>query len=115
MDFLKHGKSMALVRSSLYPAKQVFPLKARWCTKEIFALKLGLTFENLHTALKEAGASLEDIVKLGVYLMDMGNLPDYGAVQAEFFRGSMPAQTVAQINSLAFPGMMIEVEAVAVR
>jgi enamine deaminase RidA (YjgF/YER057c/UK114 family) len=46
--------------------------------------------------------------------MDMGNLPDYGAVQAEFFRGSMPAQTVAQINSLAFPGMMIEVEAVAV-
>lgn len=80
-----------------------------------FRAQARLTFENLHTALKEAGASLEDIVKLGVYLMDMANLPDYGAVQAEFFRGSMPAQTVVQINSLALPGMMIEVEAVAVR
>jgi enamine deaminase RidA (YjgF/YER057c/UK114 family) len=80
-----------------------------------FRAQARLTFENLHTALKEAGASLEDIVKLGVYLMDMGNLPDYGAVQAEFFRGPMPAQTVVQINSLALPGMMIEIEAVAVR
>jgi 2-iminobutanoate/2-iminopropanoate deaminase len=80
-----------------------------------FRAQARLTFENLHTVLKEAGASLEDIVKLGVFLVNMGNLPDYGAVQAEFFRGSMPAQTVVQINSLALPGMMIEVEAVAVQ
>jgi 2-iminobutanoate/2-iminopropanoate deaminase len=54
----------------------------------------GLTFENLHTVLKEASTSLEDIVKLVVYLMDMGNLPDYGAVQAEFFRGARPDRGV---------------------
>ena len=80
-----------------------------------FRAQVRLTVENLQVVLKEAGATLDDIVKLGVYLMDMGNLPDYGAVQAEFFRGPMPAQTVVQINSLALPGMMIEVEAVAVR
>jgi len=80
-----------------------------------FRVQVPLTFENLNTTLKEAGALLENIVKFGVYLTNMDNLPDYGAVQAEFFRGSMPAQTVAQINSLALPGMMIEVEAVAVR
>jgi len=33
-----------------------------------FRAQARLTFENLHTALKEAGASLEDIVKPGVYL-----------------------------------------------
>jgi enamine deaminase RidA (YjgF/YER057c/UK114 family) len=82
--------------------------------QENFRAQARLTFENLHSVLKEAGASLEDIVKLNVYLTDMGSLPDYGAVQAEFFRGPMPAQTVVQINSLALPGMMIEVEALAV-
>ena len=79
-----------------------------------FRAQTRLAFENLNTILKEAGASLDDIVKVGVYLIDMGNLPDYGAVQAEFFLGPMPAQTVVQVNSLALPGMMIEVEAVAV-
>ena len=77
-----------------------------------FRAQARLTFENLHIVLQKAGASLGDIVKLGVYLVDIVNLPDYGAVQAEFFRGPMPAQTVVQINSLALPGMMIEVEAV---
>jgi 2-iminobutanoate/2-iminopropanoate deaminase len=54
--------------------------------QEDFSAQARLTFENLHTTLKMAGASLEDIVKLGVYLVNMGNLPDCGAVQAEFFR-----------------------------
>jgi 2-iminobutanoate/2-iminopropanoate deaminase len=72
-----------------------------------FRAQVRLTFENLNTTLNEADASLEDIVKLNVYLMDMGNLPDNGAVQAEFFRGPMPAQTVVQVNALALPGMTI--------
>jgi enamine deaminase RidA (YjgF/YER057c/UK114 family) len=80
-----------------------------------FRAQVRLTVENLQVVLKEAGATLDDIVKLGVYLVDMNNLPDYGAVQAEFFKGPMPAQTVVQISSLALPGMMIEIEAIAVR
>ncbi|MFH0814392.1 MAG: RidA family protein [Pseudomonadota bacterium] len=79
-----------------------------------FQAQARLTFENLKTVLEQAGASLENIVKLGVYLVDMGNLLDYGAVQAEFFKGRMPAQTAVQVSSLALPGMMIEVEAIAV-
>lgn len=80
-----------------------------------FSAQARLTFENLQIVLKKAGASLDDIVKLGVYLVNMNNLPDYGAVQAEFFKGPMPAQTVVEVSSLALPGMMIEVEAIAVR
>jgi enamine deaminase RidA (YjgF/YER057c/UK114 family) len=41
-------------------------------------------------------------------------LPEYGAVQAEFFKGKMPSQTAVEVRSLALPGMMIEVEAIAV-
>jgi len=80
-----------------------------------FRAQVRRTFENLQLVLKEAGATLDDIVKLGVYLVNMNNLPDYGAVQAEFFKGPMPAQTVVEISSLALSGMMIEIEATAVR
>ncbi len=79
-----------------------------------FKAQVRLTFENLKTVLEQAGASLDDVVKLGAYFVDIEKLPDYGAVQAEFFKGKMPAQTAVGVSSLALPGMMIEVEAYAV-
>jgi 2-iminobutanoate/2-iminopropanoate deaminase len=79
-----------------------------------FEAQVRLTFENLQTVLKEAGATLENVVKLGTFFTDIKLLPVYGAVQAEFFKGPMPAQTAIEVSSLALPGMMIEVEAYAV-
>jgi len=79
-----------------------------------FKAQVRLTFENLKKVLEQAGASLKDVVKLGAYFVDIGRLPDYGAVQAEFFKGKMPAQTAVGVSALALPGMMIEVEAYAV-
>ena len=82
--------------------------------EENFEDQVQLTFKNLQTVLEQAGASLENVVKLGVFLVDIGKLPVYGAVQAEFFKGKMPAQTAVEVSSLALPGMMVEVEAIAV-
>lgn len=79
-----------------------------------FEAQVRLTFENLQTVLKASGATLENVVKLGAYFTDIKSLPTYGAVQAEFFNGPMPAQTAVEVSSLALPGMMIEVEAYAV-
>ena len=80
-----------------------------------FKAQARLTFENMHTVLEHSGASLEDVVKLGAYFVgiDMQKLMDYGAVQAEFFKGKMPAQTLVGVAQLALPDMMLEVEAFA--
>jgi 2-iminobutanoate/2-iminopropanoate deaminase len=72
------------------------------------------TFENLQTVLADAGASFEAVVKLTVYLTDIGTLGDYARIKAEFIPGEQPASTAVEISSLALPGMMIEVEAIAV-
>ncbi|MFQ5790842.1 MAG: RidA family protein [Acidobacteriota bacterium] len=80
-----------------------------------FKAQVRLAFQNLKTVLEQSGASLEDVVKLGVYLLGMEHLPEYGEVEAEFFRGKMPAQTAVGVSSLALPGMLVEVEAIAVR
>ena len=72
------------------------------------------TFENLRTVLDEAGASTQAIVKLNVYLTDIALLRDYGRIRAELLPGPAPAGTAVQVVALAIPGMMLEVEAVAV-
>jgi reactive intermediate/imine deaminase len=79
-----------------------------------FAAQTRQVFENLRKVLKEAGATFDDVVKLGVFLTDMTRLPQYGAIKAEFFTGQQPASTALGVTSLAMPGLMIEVEATAV-
>lgn len=71
-------------------------------------------FENVGAVLREAGASFEDVVKVTVFLPDITNLPIYRTVKAEFVTGKQPASTSIEVKGLAFPGLMIEVEAVAV-
>jgi enamine deaminase RidA (YjgF/YER057c/UK114 family) len=79
-----------------------------------FAAQTRLVFENLRTVLNQAGATLDDVVRLGVFLTDMARLPQYGAIKAEFFRGPQPASTAVGVTSLAMSGLLIEVEATAV-
>jgi enamine deaminase RidA (YjgF/YER057c/UK114 family) len=73
------------------------------------------TFQNLVTVLEHAGASLQAVVKLTVYLTDMSKIRDAGRVRDEFIDTSRPpASTAVGVAALALPGMMIEVDAIAV-
>jgi len=79
-----------------------------------FDAQVRQTFENMRAVLEGAGASLADVVKTTVFLTDIGQLRDYGRVKAEFLPGPHPASTAVQIGALAVPGMLVEVEAIAV-
>ena len=78
-----------------------------------FAAQAWQTLENLRTVLEAAGASLQAIVKLTVFLTDISNLRDYGRIKAEFIPGPQPASTAVEVSALALPEMMIEIEAIA--
>jgi 2-iminobutanoate/2-iminopropanoate deaminase len=80
-----------------------------------FETQARLTFENLKTVLEQAGASFDAVAKVTVYLTDMGNLRDFARVRNEFIKTEQPpASTAIEVRSLALPGMMIEVDAIAV-
>jgi 2-iminobutanoate/2-iminopropanoate deaminase len=79
-----------------------------------FEAQVRQTFENLGTVLEQAGASLDSIVKTTVYLTDIGLLGAFGPIRNEFITGPPPASTAIQVGGLAIPGMMVEVEAIAV-
>ena len=79
-----------------------------------FEAQVRQTLENVRTVLEEAGASLASVVKLTVSLTDMGRLREFGRIRGELLPGPPPASTAVEVGALALPGMMVEVEGVAV-
>lgn len=71
-------------------------------------------FANLRRALAAGGASLKDVVKVTIFVTDMGHFNDVVALRREFFAAPYPADTIAEIRALYTPEAMIEIEATAV-
>jgi reactive intermediate/imine deaminase len=57
-------------------------------------------FENLKAVALAAGGSLADVVKLNVYLTDLGNFPVVNDVMGRFFSAPYPARAVVQVAGL---------------
>jgi 2-iminobutanoate/2-iminopropanoate deaminase len=79
-----------------------------------FGAQVRQVFENLRTVLDAAGAGLDAVVKLTVYLTDMTRLREYTRIKGEFFADEQPASTAVGVTGLARPEMLVEVEALAV-
>ncbi|GAB3938021.1 RidA family protein [Kribbella albertanoniae] len=72
-------------------------------------------FANLDAALKAAGATWADVVKLNYYLTDMAGLPALRTVRDEYVdTANPPASTAVQVVALFRPEALIEIEAYAV-
>jgi enamine deaminase RidA (YjgF/YER057c/UK114 family) len=72
-------------------------------------------FENLAAALRSVGASLEQVVKLNLYLVDATQLPAVREVRDQYVNTARPpASTAVEVSRLALEGLLLEVEAVAV-
>ncbi|MFZ1061247.1 MAG: RidA family protein [Candidatus Rokuibacteriota bacterium] len=72
------------------------------------------TLENMKTVLAAAGATLDDVVKVTVYLANRDDRPKVNEVRKEYFKANRPASTLIEISRFAIEGMLIEIEAMAV-
>ena len=72
--------------------------------------------DNLETVLREAGDGLSDVVRLNFYTTDVdGFLEAHDAVGGRLAgAGCQPASTLLGVASLAFPELLVEIEATAV-
>ncbi len=68
--------------------------------------------ENLATVLAQAGASLADVVRCGVYLADLGDFAAMNAVYARTFPDPKPARTT--VGAALVAGFKVEIDCVAV-
>jgi len=70
-------------------------------------------FDNLKAVCEAAGGSLGDVVRVGLYLIDLGQFAQVNAVMADYFTAPYPARSTVQVSGLP-KGAVFEVDAVMV-
>ena len=70
-------------------------------------------FKNLEAALKAAGATFADVVKMNTYVTDMSQVAVLREVRGRYFGATTPASTLVQVSGLARPELVIEIEVIA--
>ncbi|MEZ5638947.1 MAG: RidA family protein [Burkholderiaceae bacterium] len=72
-----------------------------------------LTLDNLRRTMEAAGGSLDDVLQVQLYLLDVADMKPVDAVYAEVFRAPYPSRSTAVVAALVAPGMRIELLATA--
>ena len=68
-------------------------------------------FDNLSAVCCAAGGSLDDIVKLTIFLTDMGDFPQVNTIMGQYFTTPYPARAAVQVAALP-KGVSVEMDAI---
>jgi len=79
------------------------------------AAQVEQVFQNLRTVVHACGGSLDDVVKITIFVTDASYRPAVAAARQRHFKeGQYPASTYLVVSALAVPQLLVEIEAVAV-
>lgn len=70
-------------------------------------------FLNLKRVLEAGGSSLDRVIKVTIFVTDMGNFPQVVELRRQYFSAPYPADTIAEVAALYHPDALIEIEAIA--
>lgn len=68
-------------------------------------------FENLKAVCQAAGGSLDEVMRVGIYLTDLGDFAAVNAVMADYFSAPYPARSTIEVAGLP-RGVQVEVDAI---
>ncbi len=72
-------------------------------------------FERIKVILSEAGATIDDLVKVNIYLTKMEEFEKVSAIRNEYLKDSKPAATTVGITGTVAEGCDIEIDAIAIK
>jgi len=70
--------------------------------------------QKIERALKEAGASLNNVVRTRMFVTDISRFNEYGKAHGEFFSSIKPCTSMIEVKGLVSPEYLIEIEATAI-
>ncbi len=73
-----------------------------------------LVFKNLQAVLREAGSSLDSVVKTTIFLKDMNDFTAVNEVYASYFGKGLPARSTVEVSRLP-KDVLVEVDCIAVK
>ncbi len=79
--------------------------------KEGFAEQTHQVFKNLKAVVEAAGGTMEQIVKVNIFVMDLANFATLNDIMAEYFEQPYPARAAVQVAGLP-KGAEVEMEAI---
>lgn len=72
-------------------------------------------FECIQKILKEANASLDDVVKTQIFLTNINDFSKVSPIRNKYFANSKPVSTLVEVSSLVKKGCKIEIEVIAIK
>jgi 2-iminobutanoate/2-iminopropanoate deaminase len=103
----------AIAGDTVYASGQI-GIDASGMLLDGFTAQATQAFENLQVVLAAAGAELTDVVKISVLVAEPRDVRSYMKLRQKYLP-QRPASTLYAVKAFAMPGLLVELDAIAVR